>query len=230
MACGPDCWKGWTPSIIQPYTPPKGGWGLVGVPPGTPSETAALMTGEERWDGGTGQHGYNKPIQLIIQWLEREQGVDVDKALLNQIHDWADAQWCGRDPDRCKKKTLSSAHMLHPMWWAKHFWQTWNAALIDTLHPVAANQAMVLVGTAMVRGADGCEKCSRNWDRHMAEYPYQKATTLDTARVWLWKIHNLTRQDKAPTPYSTIAKRYGWKLYSDSELKAIVAQLKTDTE
>jgi len=203
---------------------------LLGIPPGTPPETAALMTGDERWAGGTGQHGYRHPIQLIEKWLEEQQGVTVTNELLNQIRNWADAQWCAADPDRCQKRTMSSNETSHPMWWAKHFWPTWNAALIDTVHPVALNQAMVLVATSLVRGEDGCEKCARNWDRHLVEFPYEKAQDMDTARVWLWHIHNLTRQDKAPTPYSTIAKRYSWKPFSPAELKEIITKLKAEEE
>lgn len=229
MACT-GCTDSWTPTIKQPYYPPKGGWGVVGIPPGTPAETAALMSGNERWEGGTGQHGYEKPIQLIIQWLQREQNVTVTQALESQIREWANAQWCAKDPGRCTKKTLNGSTAIRPMAWAESFWKTWNSALVDTIHPVTLNQSMILVATGLIRGPDGCERCARNWDRHLVEFPYERADTLEKARVWLWHVHNLTRENKTPTPYEKIAKKYAWKSLTEAQLQVIISELKSEEE
>lgn len=213
------------PDIIPKNTPPKGGWGLVGIPPGTPDAVAVLMPQDERWGGD----GYSGPINRVVKFL-LNQGVTITPALEAEIWEWANAQWCAKSPDRCrgKKQSRRTAQEIGhptPMHWAVGFWQAWNAALAGNADPIRVNQSMVMMAKTLIRGPYGCAKCSKHWEENLAAFPVDRAQDITQARVWLWHVHNLTREGLRPTPYNQIARVYQWQELGKEELKLILAEL-----
>lgn len=216
-----------TCELVPNYYPPRalGGWQLIGVPPGTPELVAALMEEGKKWKGQT----FNEPVNKVLQFLQ-SQGVETTTAVEQAVWAWANAQWCAKDPPRCPKKLVSARAEGEvgkpiPMSWAGDFWETWNLALSSPGDPVLINRSFIFAAGILLSGPHGCPDCARNWPRHLAEWPYQLADDQLKARVWLWHVHNLTREGQKPTSYNLIAARYGWTQLPSSALTAVLNSL-----
>jgi hypothetical protein len=218
------------PDLISPHMPPsRSGWRLVGWPDFVPEIFQAKYGYSPTWNG----NDHSQVIQQIIHVL-KSNGIAVDTEALCQ---WANAQWCAADPDRCRgsKSTDSklgaqrnSALIGTTMQWATSFWRVWNVAVTSTVR--ADSEALPLmeefieIGRSLVAGRSGCQKCAKHFESLLIAYPPVKIRTWRQARVWLWRVHNESRDSKKVVPYYEIAKIYMWDLLEDVEVLRIIEE------
>ena len=218
------------PDLISPHIPPKGsGWRLVGWPDFVPSSLRSTFGENPTWGGNTHQ----QVIESIRQVLRRN-GVAIDKAALCR---WANDQWCAADPQRCVKargtsETIeakrSGGFFGSQMLWATPFWRLWNVAVSDANPDPAGVQSVMGGFIAQARhllaGDSGCSKCAGHFEELLSAFPIDRVQTWNQARVWLWHVHNSSRDSGKVVPYGEIAKIYGWEALGDAEVSRIVSE------
>lgn len=194
-----------------------------------PDDLAAMMPEDEVWKSG--DQGFMGPVNKITSFLQKNS-VAVDDELMAEIWEWANAQWCAKDPKRCRGKKVSKRPAEKvgtptQMHWAGGFWTVWNAAIsAPVADPVQLNQRFIWLAWTNLSGPWGCRRCAKHFRLHLADFPVERGDDITKARVWLWHVHNLTRENLKPVPYAVIAKRYGWADLTDAELAAILKDLK----
>lgn len=224
------------PDIQSPHIAIKGGWGLSGWPPFVSDAFKAnyqSSTGiaNPSWPGNT-----HTDVLNAIKQVLNANSVSIDHETLCS---WANEQWCQRDPGRClssgsKDSTLAAQRNASligdSMQWATPFWRIWNVAVSDNLrHETEALPIMerfINLAKYLVTGDAGCSRCYEHFTQLLEIYPVERIGSFKQARVWLWRIHNESRENKKPTPYYDIAKIYGWDLLSDEEIFEIINQLR----
>lgn len=219
------------PDLISPHIPPaKVGWRLVGWPDFVPDSLRSTYGENPTWEGNTHQ-------QVVdgIRRVLKTNGVKIDAGALCR---WCNDQWCAADPARCQKirgkvdsiETQRSRGLFgSQMLWATAFWQLWNVAVSDSDRPESEIQSVMGGFIAQARhllsGDSGCTKCAEHFEELQSAYPVAKVTTWRNARVWLWHVHNSSRDSGKIVPYADIAKIYQWEPLSDSHVAEIVTSL-----
>lgn len=220
------------PDLISPHMPPKRtGWKLVGWPDFVPDAFRDKFGHSPVWNG----NDHSQVIQQIVHVL-KSNGIAVDNDALCQ---WANAQWCAADPARCRSSQPKGSKLMaeknrglvgDTMQWATAFWQLWNVAVSDRNRPDSQVRATMegFIETArhLLTGQSGCSKCARHFGELLEAYPVEKAGTWREARVWLWNVHNQSRDSKKIVPYVKIAEIYGWDSLPAAEVAQIVEALK----
>jgi hypothetical protein len=218
------------PDLISPHMPPRrSGWKLVGYPEFVPELFRAKYGANPTWNGNT-------PDQVMqnITFVLKTNGVKIELAMLCQ---WANEQWCAADPDRCRvarskdsKLAAQRSYALvgETMQWATPFWQVWNVGVSDTnrenLYARPTMEGFIETALHLVNGQNGCPKCAKHFSELLLAYPPAKINTWVQARVWLWRVHNESRDSKRVVPYYEIAKIYGWDLLEDAEVLRIIEE------
>lgn len=220
------------PDLISPHIPPRGvGWRLVGWPDFVPDSLKNRVGQNPTWDG----NHPNVVIDKIRNFL-KVNGVKVESVKLCQ---WANEQWCAADPDRCKKANTEASRLAQqrkdgyaadPMDWATPFWKVWNVAVSDSTRPDNEARAVIdlFVDAArvLVSSQLGCHTCAAHFEKLLEEYPTGKIDNWTEARVWLWRVHNESRDNKKTVSYAEIASIYGWEELTDEQVLAIVNDLR----
>ena len=220
------------PDLVSPHIPPRGvGWRLVGWPDFVPSAFRKTYGLNPTWEGNTHQ----QVIESIRQVL-RQNGIAINRGELCR---WANDQWCAADPQRCVKvRGASSALSLEEkrsrglfgsqMLWATSFWQLWNVAVSDAnpdpsqVQPVM--RRFIEIALPLLSGDSGCAKCAGHFEELLSAFPIDRVQTWKQARVWLWHVHNSSRDSGKVVPYGEIAKIYGWEALGDAEVSRIVSE------
>ena len=219
------------PDLVSPHFPPKvNGWRLVGWPDFVPVKFRELLGGQSvTWEGNT----HTSVINSILRILKANKVAIVKEELCA----WANAQWCASDPDRCRSMSSSSARLelqrqsglvANEMLWATPFWRLANVSVSSPQPDSEARGMIELLATqakALLAGEFGCSKCAAHFDLLSAKYPTDRILTWKQARVWLWQVHNESRDSGKVVPYSEIATIYGWEQLTDSEIAAIILSL-----
>lgn len=219
------------PDLISPHIPPaKVGWRLVGWPDFVPDSLRSSYGANPTWEGNTHQ----QVIDAIRNVLKTNR-VKIDSGALCR---WANDQWCAADPVRCQKvrgkvesievqrsRGLFGSQML----WATSFWQLWNVAVSDANRPEhevsGTMERFVEIARSLLSGDSGCTKCAEHFEELQAAYPIEKVTTWRQARVWLWHVHNSSRDSGKIVPYGDIARIYQWETLTEPQVAEIVASL-----
>lgn len=222
------------PILISPHMPPKRvGWRLSGWPDFVPeifrSKYAAQNGSEPVWDGNSAEASIGQVVDVLVA-----NGVLVEK---EELCRWANDQWCAADPDRCKAAQGKSGRLAEKrtfgyfgesMQWATPFWKLFNVALSDQHRPDSeARQTVELfaeAATHLVEGQSGCSKCAKHFRELQSRYPIGKITSWKQARVWLWRVHNESRDSGRAVPYHEIARIYGWLSLEPTEVLRIVEE------
>lgn len=220
------------PDLISPHIPPaKVGWRLEGWPDFVPDSLRSSYGANPTWEGNTHQ----QVIDAIRNVLKTNR-VKIDSGALCR---WANDQWCAADPVRCQKvrgkvesievqrsRGLFGSQML----WATAFWQLWNVAVSDSNRAESEIQSVMGGFIAQARhllsGDSGCTKCAEHFPELLAAFPIEKVTTWRQARVWLWHVHNSSRDSGKIVPYGDIAKIYQWETLTEPQVAEIVEGLK----
>lgn len=209
--------------------PKRAGWRLTGYPDFVPQMFREKYAENPIWNG-------NSPSEVVnhIKTVLLANGVKIDKVALCE---WANEQWCEADPERCntaqgKGSRLASrranGYMAEPMQWATPFWKVWNVGISDANRDQSeARPTMELFADAavhLVGGESGCPKCAKHFRELLAKYPLAKVNNWRQARVWLWRVHNESRDSGRTVPYHEIAKTYGWESIEPAEVLRIVEE------
>lgn len=220
------------PDLISPHIPPaRVGWRLVGWPEFVPESFRSKFGENTTWNGNS----YAEVLSGIRRVL-KTNGVKIDSGALCR---WANDQWCAADPTRCQKvrgkvesiETQRSRGLFgSQMLWATAFWQLWNVAVSDANRPESEIQSVMGGFIAQARhllsGDSGCTKCAEHFEELLPAYPIEKVTTWRQARVWLWHVHNSSRDSGKIVPYADIAKIYQWETLAEPQVAEIVEGLK----
>lgn len=220
------------PDVISPHMPPRnGGWTLRGYPDFVPENFRSRYGSNPVWQGNT-----HTDVIGAFTSVMKANGVPVDKAALCL---WANEQWCQADPSRCNNARSREVRLAarrnesliaSKMQWAKSFWRVWNVAMSD--HGRPEESAFYIVGVFieaarhLISGNAGCANCKKHFEELLVEYPPERITNYQQARVWLWRVHNASRENLTPTAYYDIAKIYGWDLLSDEDLSEVIEGLR----
>lgn len=226
--CGGEKCK---PDLIPQHIPPaKVGWRLSGWPAFVSSSLRSTFGENPTWEGNS-----HSSVLDGIRHVLKSNGVKIDNGALCR---WANDQWCAADPVRCQKvrgkvesievqrsRGLFGSQML----WATAFWQLWNVAVSDSNRSEEDVQFVmrdfVEIAKHLLSGDSGCTKCAEHFPELLAAFPIEKVTTWRQARVWLWNVHNQSRDSGKIVPYADIAKIYQWETLTEPQVAEIVASL-----
>lgn len=210
MSClSGDCGS-WSPPIITPEIPIRGGWYLIGLPPCVP-ENLSKHHVNRRFTGST----HNEAIASVAKILRNN---DVQSCGLTELREWATNQWVGRDPKRSKYPNACSPEFIDFSKEAKKFWENWNRRFSDQEQDLGLLMAAFIADAKSFIASPkfGCpDYCAKNFPKHLEAYPPENVATMLHAQVWLWKIHNLTREGMHPTPYGDVARKFQWPVMAD---------------
>lgn len=216
--------------MFQAWRPPRGGWKIVTLPARF-EDRDLRFAWEARKPRINGDH--KSAVEEMATFL-RKNGHKDNKELRREILEHGERQWRAREPHRfAKNSALSSAQQkpktaaTRKMGWARNFWETSNALLASDLDdPLGALLAIVHIGKNLVKGKTGCEHCAEHFARLMAKYPPTKTNgSIRHARVWLWRIHNASREGLPPTPYAQIALAWNWPRLTPVEIHGILGEM-----
>lgn len=219
------------PDLRSPQFPPAlVGWILVGWPDFVPVKFRELLGGDSKtWGGNT----HRDVIAEIVRIL-KANSIPVDKAALCA---WANEQWCAADPTRCKSTRTLSVNLEvarhaglvdEQMAWATPFWKVANVAVSSQRPDAEARGAieyLVTIASLMLAGEFGCVKCKEHFTLLQSQFPPERITSWREARVWLWHIHNASRDSGKVVFYSDIAKIYGWGALTEAEISQTISAL-----
>lgn len=218
------------PDLVSPHFPPaKVGWRLVGWPDFVPAHFRKTYGENPVWHGNTSDGTVNEIVSVL-----KSNRIKIDKAALCA---WANAQWCAAAPDRCKSAQSKGSRIAsqrkaglvgEAMLWATPFWRIWNVAFSDSNRDPSeigpTLDAFVAIARHLVSGDHGCWKCEKHFRELLETYPPGKVSTWRNARVWLWRIHNESREHGRTAPYVEIATIYGWEELENAEVMRIVEE------
>lgn len=229
MGCGSgNCGSAYRWSIRHLERPVKGGWAINTLP-------ASIANDDLIW-------GWNsrpkKPIRSpdgavseMKNYL-RANGVTVSKALLAEIAEIADAQYCQAEPNRCARSSKRSAMAARAltatqtavgqpvMAWAARFWATVNVLIAsDYQKPNEVANRAALMALDLVAGNEGCAHCVEHWSGLLAAAPpLEVIESNDDMRVWFWRAHNISREGREPRPFYEVAREWKWNIISDEQV------------
>lgn len=217
--------------IRSPQFPPAlVGWKLIGWPDFVPVKFRELLGGDSKtWEGNT-----HKDVIAEIVRILNVNSIPVDKTALCA---WANEQWCAADPTRCKSSRTPNARLEvqrraglvdEKMAWATPFWKIANVAVSGDRPDAEARGAieyLVTIASLMLNGEFGCVKCKEHFALLQSQFPPDRIMTWREARVWLWHVHNASRDSGKVVSYSDIAKIYGWESLTDAEISQILSSL-----
>lgn len=199
-------------NLIGPIgEPPKGGWKIQRLP-----ESAAGL--QDSWGAHPG-----RPDNAKAAWLHMMQFLSLNgltsSELSQEIVNAGIRQWCMADPSRCERKyrkdyTAKIEQRFFP--WAKAAWEGLNNALHDDLpeSDVAGTlEQQISKLTTLINPSTpetGCAHCFQHWLQVLAENPVPAPLDLHSARQWVVRVHNLTREGRDPVPYGEIATKFRW--------------------
>lgn len=233
MGCGAHCRELWTPAIIRPKNPPRSGWRLIQLPETLRAQYGFAWESRRKTTVESGHAAVEEAVGFL-----RVNGLPTTTELRIMLQDAANEQYCASDPNRCNAKAkISKAQAARKeqakvtartqMMWAGGFWITTNILAAGNfpnpgqVFGTMANYALELLSTPA-----GCEHCRGHWER-ILDYapPEQKILSMDHARVWLWRVHNATREDKDPTPFKKVAIAWKWPVLSDEQVSALTHEM-----
>lgn len=222
------------PILISPHMPPKRvGWRLTGWPDFVPidfrEKYQSQTGGVPVWDGNSADQAVSALVDVLLA-----NNILVEKEALCE---WANDQWCAADPDRCKAAQGKGGRLAEKrnigffgesMQWATPFWKLFNVALSDQHRPDTEArptvELFVQAATHLVEGQSGCTKCAKHFRELQSRYPAAKINSWLQARVWLWRVHNESRDSGITVPYHEIARTYGWVSLEPAEVLRIVEE------
>lgn len=214
-----DC-GGWNPPIITPEIPIKGGWALYGLPDGAPERLASHYR-NHKFNGSN----HEQVLKNIIKVL-RANSVDLR---IEDIRKWATEQWLARDPNRSKYGKGVVPDIPNFRDEAKKFWEGWNRRFsdIDSNVPLLIEAFVADAKSFISSPKFGCpDVCAKNLPAHLEAFPPENVHTILHAQVWLWKIHNLTREGLSPTDYGSVARKFKWPVMANAQARAYTEELR----
>ncbi len=113
------------------------------------------------------------------------------------------------------------------MTFSKRFWELCNSLMAsDQEDPAGEMDRLAKIGLALCKGDGGCAECAKHWQAHLESFP-PLALIYDnpSARLWLWKSHNFSRQGKPPTPLQDIIKGWRWPAIKPQDAAAIIERM-----
>lgn len=233
MGCGVNCREVWKPELTRPNRPPRGGWRLETLPP---QVVAQYQFAWEARKKGTVDSAHNA-VEETVSFL-RTQGVQITTELRTAIQDALNDQYCANDPQRCTKKAKHSPAAVsrrvpaqlarNQMMWAGQFWITANILAGGNFpNPGATFDRMAWYALDLLSTPQGCEHCHGHWTR-VLEYapPLERITSMEHARVWLWRAHNASREEKKPIPFQKVAEAWKWPDLSDARVNELLTEMK----
>lgn len=236
MGCGSgNCGQAYPWNIRHLERPVKGGWSINELP-------ASVATDALTWAWNTRpKKKIGTPDNAVTEMKAflRVNGVVVTKALIREIGQIADAQYCAAEPHRCPpsfRPALPSSRLMSAtkttvgqpvMAWAARFWSTVNVLVAsDYANPAETAHRAALMALDLVSGDQGCPHCVEHWSGLLAASPpLEVIKTNDDMRVWFWRAHNISREGKEPTPFRKIAKEWKWNVISDDQVKEAVDRM-----
>ena len=183
--------------------PPEGGWSLRDLPVGDDTIKAAWVAMNKEASGS---------VDAIFQAEKflKTNGVENVRPVLEE---YAVDQWCRPDPWRCRGYNPDAPLSEGPrLPWARAMWESSNEQLNDSVADTDAGATLYAIVenlTTAIEGPQGCPKCAAHWQDWTTSNP-PVVHSLSDARVWLWKAHNHTRENKAPVPFEEIALKFSW--------------------
>lgn len=217
-----------TPSIRNwRNAPPNGGWSLVYHPPEHPEITIDAQG-----------HSYTKVLEVIRNWRVNNELPPDD----NAVFQWANAQWCERDPKRCveslppQPESTAIAGLarrtLTPEDYGRACWTYLNT------FGVYFDQAQFLSAIEHIKAllnpknphnnGSGCPTCHAHFFEFCQEYPPHHVTTAEEAAVWVWMAHDAANVNsgKAHRPkFRHCTAMFGWPILDPDQFDAIKARL-----
>lgn len=233
MSCGTHCRETWKAPLRRPNRPPKGGWAINQIPLLIQQQAALQFAWESRKPRAVSSA--HEAVEEMISFL-RVNAVTVTTQIREQIQNEAALQYCAAEPTRCSMiKSAAPGHQpvkasqaaRAQMMWAGGFWITANILAAGTFpNPGATFDRMAWYALDLLSTPAGCEHCHGHWTR-VLEYapPLERITSMAHARVWLWRAHNASREERAPTPFKKVAQAWKWPELSDAQVDELLTQM-----
>lgn len=241
MACGARCFEKYQWSWAPLYRPPPGGYTIREMPPellrdkDTQARLAYVWKNLQRAQNNSPDDAVSEMIGFL-----RQNGCAVLPEMRLKIEDWADDDFCSREPARCvnrpsrdpepQKTILVQELATSTMSWAPRFWMLWNTALAsDQENPQAMMERWSLTALDLVISEAGCKECESHWRSHIAALPPAVlCTTSRKSRIWLWASHNFARPGKTKTPWIDIQKGWHWPAIPPQEVADTLVEMGMD--
>ncbi len=215
--------------------PVRGGWSIKTLPPSVANEQL-IWAWETR-----AKRNPSTPDNAVHEMKSflRVNGIVVTTALIREIGEIADAQYCATEPNRCPRMrrvsqpasrslTATKTAVGQPvMSWAARFWATINVLIAsDYQRPCEVAQRAALMALDLVSGNDGCPHCVEHWNSLLAAAPPMDVIADNNdMRVWFWRAHNISREGREPVPFNKIAREWKWPQLADEVVRDTVARM-----
>jgi hypothetical protein len=155
------------------------------------------------------------------------------KSLRRQVQYSADAEYCARQPERCRQKAETTSDPVAmsaadtSMAWARRFWETVDIALAsDYADPVKVVEQWVAMADTLLRSNVGCDKCLEHFTTLLSLAPPATVIkSMEHARVWTWRVHNASRQGKAPVSFWEVATTWKWPEISADRIQELLIEM-----
>lgn len=191
-------------------TPPSGGWNLTYQPPEHPYLTVEAVG-----------HSYTDVLDTIRKW-RLNNGLPASD---HEVFQWANAQWCQRDPVRCTAAS-AEAHagpaqvagtgqrILTPADYGRACWSFLNT------FGVVFDQARFLATIEQVKAllnpvnSSGCPSCHAHFRDFQSTNPPHMVTDAAQAARWVWAAHDQANvwAGKPHRPsFQLCATLFGWE-------------------
>lgn len=233
MACSPGrCTDKFPWSLVtRPYQPPPGGWCGKELPPFVKDECL-------RWAWKSRSKAQNNSPEQAVEevgaFLRQNGGIFTPE------HKWLtsehfDAQWCAADPDRCTQRMqVETESPVIPMdlpkstmSWSRRFWETWNTLMAsDHANPADVTHRWAVNALDLTASDVGCKHCHAHWQQLLHAHPPMAVIKSNPhARVWLWDMHQRTREGLPPIPYHDIQIGWRWPRISGQEVSRLLQEM-----
>lgn len=234
MGCGARCADNFKWSLRGPQRPPKGGWSIRTLPPSITDQRIIWS-----WENRTNNrkcHNANDAVNEVMDYL-RVNGIEdlvVDgKSLRRQVQYSADAEYCARQPERCRQKAETTSDPVAmstadtSMAWARRFWETVNIMLAsDYQDHVGLVTQWTAMADTLLRSNVGCDKCLEHFTTLLSLAPPATVIkSMEHARVWTWRVHNASRQGKAPVSFWEVATTWKWPEISADRIQELLIEM-----
>jgi hypothetical protein len=232
MGCGANCREIWKPELIRSNRPPRGGWRIEELPLDLQPQFQFAWEARKKGQVDSGHNAVEEAISFL-----KVNGIKVTSEIRSSIQEAANDQYCKNDPSRCTKKAKHSPQAVDQrqvtqaartqMMWAGGFWITTNILAAGNFpNPAEVFDRMARYALDLLATPAGCEYCHGHW-RLILEHcpPTECIKSMEHARVWLWRAHNATRDNKAPIPFQKVAHAWKWPAITDIRLEALLTEM-----